>query len=145
FYDTGKLELITVGATHGFLPLMRNRNARRVQIELGCREFERHFGRRPAGIWLPECAYEPGLDKLVAESGVRFFFVESHGVLHGDPRPRYGVYAPVACPGSSVAVFARDAESSKQVWSSIEGYPGDPNYREFYRDVGFDLDFDYVK
>ena len=48
FFDTGKLELITCGATHGFLPLMDvNDNARRAQIEIGCREFERHFGRRP--------------------------------------------------------------------------------------------------
>jgi 1,4-alpha-glucan branching enzyme len=26
-----------------------------------------------------------------------------------------------------------------------EGYPGDYNYREFYRDVGFDLDYEYIK
>ena len=31
------------------------------------------------------------------------------------------------------------------MWSSIEGYPGDYDYRDFYRDIGFDLDFDYVK
>ena len=53
FFETGKLELITCGATHGFLPLMVvNENARRAQIEIGCREFERHFGKRPQGIWL---------------------------------------------------------------------------------------------
>ena len=53
FFDTGKLELITCAATHGFMPLMViNENARRAQIEIGCREFERHFGRRPQGIWL---------------------------------------------------------------------------------------------
>ena len=27
----------------------------------------------------------------------------------------------------------------------LEGYPGDFNYREFYRDIGFDLDYEYVK
>ncbi len=31
------------------------------------------------------------------------------------------------------------------MWSKHEGYPGDPRYRDFYRDIGFDLDFDYVK
>jgi 1,4-alpha-glucan branching enzyme len=36
-------------------------------------------------------------------------------------------------------------ESSKQVWSSVEGYPGDYFYREFYRDIGFDLEHDYIK
>ena len=36
-------------------------------------------------------------------------------------------------------------ESSRQVWSSINGYPGDFNYREFYRDIGFDAPYDYIK
>jgi 1,4-alpha-glucan branching enzyme len=66
-------------------------------------------------------------------------------VLFAEPRPRYGVYAPVLCPRSRVAALARDTESSKQVWSAIEGYPGDYNYRDFYRDVGFDLDYEYLK
>src|SRR6266550_8648021 len=52
---------------------------------------------------------------------------------------------PILCPKSGVAAVARDTESSKQVWSAIEGYPGDYVYREFYRDVGFDLDYDYLK
>jgi 1,4-alpha-glucan branching enzyme len=55
------------------------------------------------------------------------------------------VYAPIVCPKSGVAALGRDTESSKQVWSAIEGYPGDYNYRDFYRDVGFDLDYDYLR
>jgi 1,4-alpha-glucan branching enzyme len=43
-----------------------------------------------------------------------------------------------------VAVFGRDLASAKQVWSRNEGYPGDPRYRDFYRDIGFDLDLDYL-
>ena len=35
--------------------------------------------------------------------------------------------------------------SSQQVWSSIDGYPGDYNYREFYRDIGYEADYDYIK
>ena len=46
---------------------------------------------------------------------------------------------------NGAAVFGRDMETSKAVWSAVEGYPGDYNYREFYRDIGFDLDFDYIK
>jgi 1,4-alpha-glucan branching enzyme len=146
FFNTGKLEIITCCATHGFLPLMnQNRNAMRVQIEQGAREFERHFGRRPKGIWLAECGYIEGVDELLRDSGIQYFFVDTHAVLNASPRPRYGVYAPILCPNSGVACLARDTESSKQVWSSIEGYPGDYAYREFYRDVGFDLDHDYLK
>jgi 1,4-alpha-glucan branching enzyme len=85
-----------------------------------------------------------GDDEILKESGIKYFFVDSHGVLHGTPRPKYGVFAPVYCK-SGVACFARDMESSKQVWSSVEGYPGDYYYREFYRDIGFDLDYDYIR
>src|SRR5438105_4646663 len=145
FFDTGKLELITCCATHGFLPLMPNDTAARVQVELGAREFERHFGRRPKGIWLAECGYRAGVDELLREAGIQYFFTDTHGILFANPRPRFGVYAPILCPTSGVAVLARDTESSRQVWSSIEGYPGHPNYREFYRDIGFDLDFEYLK
>lgn len=146
FFESGKLEIITCGATHGFLPLMNvNRNAVHAQVEIGCREFARHFGKRPQGIWLPECGYAPGVDEILRDCGIRYFFVDTHGVLFADPRPKFGVYAPIICPKSGVAAVARDHESSKQVWSAIEGYPGDYVYREFYRDVGFDLEYDYVK
>jgi 1,4-alpha-glucan branching enzyme len=146
FFETGKLEIITCGATHGFLPLMNmNWNAVKAQIEIGCREFERHFGKRPQGIWLPECGYAPGVDEILRDCGIRYFFVDTHGVLYAEPRPRYGVYAPIICPRSGVACLARDTESSKQVWSAVEGYPGDYLYREFYRDIGFDLDYEYLK
>jgi predicted glycosyl hydrolase (DUF1957 family) len=36
-------------------------------------------------------------------------------------------------------------ESSKQVWSAREGYPGDPAYRDFYRDIGMELPEDYLR
>ena len=57
--------------------------------------------------------------------------------------PHNGVYAPLDC-GNGVMAFGRDPESSRQVWSSHEGYPGDYDYREYYKDIGFDLDFDYI-
>src|SRR5437016_3708449 len=146
FFETGKLELITCSATHGFLPLMNyNKKAMHAQVEVGAREFERHFGKRPQGIWLPECGYTPGVDELLRDSGIRYFFTDTHGVLYAEPRPKYGVFAPIQCKNSGVAALARDTESSKQVWSAVEGYPGDFNYREFYRDVGFDLDYEYLK
>jgi 1,4-alpha-glucan branching enzyme len=64
--------------------------------------------------------------------------------MYGKPQPRRGIYAPVVTP-AGVAAFARDVETSEQVWSADTGYPGDPDYREFYRDLGFDGDFEYVK
>ncbi|MDD5079485.1 MAG: DUF1957 domain-containing protein [Candidatus Omnitrophica bacterium] len=144
--DMGKLEIITCGATHGYFPLMDVcKESVRAQLRVAVSHYEGVFGRKPRGIWLPECGYMPGHDEFLKDAGIKYFFSDSHGVLHGTPRPKYGVFAPVYCKGTGVACFGRDLESSKQVWSSIEGYPGDYNYREFYRDIGFDLEFDYIK
>ena len=144
FQDRGVLEIITCGATHGFLPLMVRREARRAQVAAAVRNYAKHFGRVPAGIWLPECGYSPGDEEFLQEEGIRYFFVDTHGVLFGKPRPKYGVFAPVYC-SNGLAAFGRDVESSRQVWSAREGYPGDTNYREFYRDLGYDGDYEYVR
>lgn len=145
FQDIGCVEIIGSCATHGFLPLLNvNQSDVSAQINIGVENYIKNFGINPRGFWLPECGYYPGVDEFLKKAGVRYFLIDSHGLLHCDPVPRYSVYAPIYCP-SGVAAFARDWESSKQVWSSKEGYPGDPDYREYYRDIGHELDFDYIK
>jgi len=138
-WNAGRIELLTCSATHCYLPgLLSAREGIRPQLELGMRGFESLAGRAPLGMWLPECAFHPDLDADIAAAGVRFTLVDSHGVTDARPRPPHGVHAPICSP-AGVAFFARDAESSRQVWSRDEGYPGDPLYRDFYRDIGFDL------
>jgi 1,4-alpha-glucan branching enzyme len=140
----GQLELITTAATHGFLPLLNvSETAVRNQVNIGTATFAAHFGHPPTGFWLPECAYYPGLERILADAGIRYFFVESHGILDASAPPKKGVYAPLDC-GNGVAAFARDPDVSRQVWSATEGYPGDVNYREYYSDIGFELDLDYL-
>ena len=142
--DAGLLEIITCGATHGYLPLMIHEESRRAQIRIASQDYQRHFGRPPRGIWLAECAYAPGVDRYLKENGITFSFLDSHGILFGKPRPRYGVFAPIFSQGG-VGFFGRDMETAHQVWSAEQGYPGDFNYREFYRDVGYDLDYNYIR
>jgi 1,4-alpha-glucan branching enzyme len=145
FQDEGHLEIITTAATHALLPLMNSHpQSVRAQILTARDHYQSCFGRPPRGIWLPECAYAAGVEKYLQEADIRWFILDTHGLLHAHPRPRYGTFAPVFTP-NGVAVFGRDFDSSRQVWSKHEGYPGDPRYRDFYRDVGFDLDFDYVR
>jgi len=144
FQDAGFLEIITCTATHGFLPLMPEKKDRQAQVRAAVADYREKFGRAPRGIWLAECGYTSGVDGLLAENGIRYFFTDTHGILYGRPRPKYAVYAPIYCP-SGIAVFARDVESSMQVWSAECGYPGDNRYREFYRDVAHDLPEDYIK
>ncbi len=141
--DKGNLEIITSAATHGYLPLILTPEAINAQIRTGVQAYQENFERDPAGIWLPECGFKPEIDSILSENNIRYFISSTHGVLFAEPRPRYGIFAPIYTP-EGVAAFGRDSESSKQVWSADEGYPGDYNYREFYRDIGYDLDYDYI-
>lgn len=142
--ERGRVELLGSAATHALLPLLTTREGLTAQVTVGIANFEKHFGWRPSGFWLPECAYSPGVEALLAEFGIRYFVVDTHGLLMADPKPRYGVFAPLATPAGTYA-FGRDFESSRQVWSAQEGYPGDPAYRDFYRDLGYDADLRYVR
>ncbi|MBA4372218.1 MAG: DUF1957 domain-containing protein [Thermodesulfovibrio sp.] len=138
--ESGTVELITSAATHAYLPaLLSEPSSVRAQLGIGARYFAGTFGREAGGLWLPECGFAPELDPLIAEAGSRYFFLESHGLIAGTPPPRQSIYSPVVTPSGTVA-FARDIDSAHEVWSSISGYPGDPDYRDFYRDIGFDLD-----
>ena len=141
----GYLDLMTCAATHGYLPLLQvTPQAVRAQVRVAVASHTRLFGCAPTGIWLPECGYYPGLDVELAAAGIRYFVADTHALQLARPRPSLGSFAPVFCPASGVAAFARDVESSVQVWSRERGYPGDFTYREFYRDVGFDLEQDYI-
>ncbi len=145
FLESGNLDIMTCGATHGYLPLMKMYpEAVWAQIEVACQSHEEIFGQRPTGIWLPECAYYEGLERMLADAGLRYFLTDGHGILYARPRPRYGAYSPIYTE-AGVAAFGRDHQSSQQVWSSKVGYPGAPEYREFYRDLGWDADYEYIK
>jgi 1,4-alpha-glucan branching enzyme len=134
--EAGHLDLITSAATHGYLPLMAPQPAAvRAQITVAVAEHERRFGRRPSGLWLPECGYSEGLDRVLAAAGLRYFVGDTQALLLARPRPRCGYHAPAFCADSGVAVFARDPEPGEQVWSRERGYPGHPAYRDFFHDL----------
>jgi 1,4-alpha-glucan branching enzyme len=141
----GFVEILASAATHAYLPLLSvNETSVRAQIRVGIEHYRQVFAQAPKGFWLPECGYFPGVDGMLDEQRIAFTILETHGITRADERPRYGVHAPVYCP-SGVAAFGRDPDSSRQVWSAVEGYPGDFDYREFYRDIGYDLDHDYIR
>ena len=137
--DAGALELIASGATHGFLPLLRpSPEAVQAQVAVGVLEHTRVLGAPPSGFWLPECGYFPGVERVLAAHQLRFTFLDAHGLADADPRPLLSVHGP-AFTAAGVAVYGRDPQASQQVWSAEVGYPADPLYRDFYRDVGWDL------
>src|SRR6185436_3351696 len=62
---------------HPILPLCTARDVR-TQVQWGARAFERRFGRKPDGMWLPEMAVDlPALEALAAE-GVTLTMLSPH-------------------------------------------------------------------
>src|SRR5437867_4485377 len=56
------------------------------QIRVGRRSTRRLLGLDPTGIWLPECAYAPGLETVLASHGITHFFTDA-ALLPGHARP----------------------------------------------------------
>jgi 1,4-alpha-glucan branching enzyme len=142
--DQGFVEVITCAATHAVLPLLATDEGRRAQLRHGVQAYSRHFGRAPRGIWLPECSFGEGLDALLKREGLQWFFMEQHGLRAAVPPPREGVGTGLRTPHGCFA-FSRDPDAGRQVWSSQDGYPGAPVYREFYRDLGWDAPLHEVR
>ena len=136
---TGAVEITASAATHAILPILQQSpGAAQAQIAIGCDQFREIFGGEPAGFWLPECAFSTGIAPLLQAENIRWFIVDAHALEQASPPARRGSFAP-CFTNAGPAAFARSVHVSRQVWSADQGYPGDPTYRDFYRDVGFDL------
>jgi len=163
FQDAGAIDIITSAATHGYLPLLGTDESMTAQLLTGVAAHERHLGRKPRGIWIPDCGYRPagtwsasvragaeesswppfrriGVEEALAAAGIEFFFVDTHMIENkvqweGDLG---ATYRPSLVEGPlshahPVAVFARDPKTGLQVWSGDSGYPADPHYLEFHK------------
>jgi 1,4-alpha-glucan branching enzyme len=101
FNDTGLIDIITCGATHGYMPLLGTDESLRAQIRTAVETHIHHFGKPPRGMWSPECGYRPagrwsypvafsdgsptpaafnriGIEQALAESGIEYFVVDTH-------------------------------------------------------------------
>ena len=145
--DEGMIELITCGATHGFLPLMESDSGIFSQVQTAVETHKKHFNREPKGIWIPECAYRPkeykdgklreSIDYWLNNSGLEYFFVDSHGILNAEmleQKNDIGLDTNIGYQlETGVFVFGRNINSSRQVWDATIGYPGNEYYREFHK------------
>jgi len=120
----GRVALATSAATHAVLPLLATRAGLRLQLDAGTRSHRRRFGW-DGGFWLPECAYVPGLERRLAEQGVRWFCIDQSA---HDEEP-LDALRPVATPAGPVALPI-DWEAVSWLWS-LDGYPSDPAHAQF--------------
>jgi 1,4-alpha-glucan branching enzyme len=135
FGRLSRVELWTSAASHAVLPLLATDAGRRLQLATGVASHERRFGHFGGGLWLPECAYQPGLERDLHEHGVRVFCVdqtESHGL--GAPEQ----LEPVVTAAGPVAVPI-DWQTVELVWSGEHGYPAHGDYRDYHRRTTHDL------
>lgn len=184
FNDAGQIEIITCTATHGYMPLLSTDESLRAQVHIGVETHKKHIGTAPRGMWVPECGYRPagmwqypvvpketnepwepferiGVEQALSESGIDYFFVDTHLVeqSEGIPapyellsgqvarekelallmrKPHRSLYQPyyVSNPNATsrpVTIFPRDPRTGVQVWSGDSGYPGDSNYLDFHK------------
>ena len=121
--DEGYLEIITCGATHGYYPLLSRDESLQAQTKMAVKNYQRHFGCSPRGIWLPECAYRPryewtppvpidgkqepylrkGVDEFLSENGLEFFIADS-ALLKG---------------GKSIGVYIDRFEALRMLWGEF--------------------------
>jgi 1,4-alpha-glucan branching enzyme len=126
------VELWTSAATHGLLPLMATDAGLRLQVATGIASHTRRFGEWRGGFWLPECAYVPGLERELADHGVRAFCVDQTEV------PGFHHLAPVATEAGPVAVPI-DWQTVQLVWNDESGYPANQTYRNYWGRTVHDL------
>jgi 1,4-alpha-glucan branching enzyme len=120
----GRIALLASAASHAALPLLATTAGRRLQVDAGLRSHVRRFGRAE-GFWLPECAYVPGLESLLAERGLRFFCVDQSA--HEEP---LDALAPITASQGTVA-FPIDWEAVSWLWSP-GGYPSHPSFADSF-------------
>ncbi len=117
--DAGHVELWTSSATHAVLPLLASDAGLRLQLATGIASHERRFGGWGGGLWLPECAYTPGLERDLGDHGVRAFCVDQTAALgHGSADQ----LEPVLTPAGAVAVPI-DWQTVELVWDDRQRLP----------------------
>ncbi len=120
----GAIEIFTCGATHGYFPLLGRDWNVYGQVRTAVETHHRLFGRYPAGIWLPECAYRPsykwihpvgefrenepvlraGVEEILDRCGLKYFIVDTH-LLRG---------------GKNLGVYISRFKALRQLWKQFE-------------------------
>jgi 1,4-alpha-glucan branching enzyme len=132
FRELDGVELWTSSATHAVLPLLATDAGMRLQLATGVASHSARFGGWSGGLWVPECAYAPGLERELAEHGVRAFCVDLTRV------PGFDHLVPVATQAGPIALPI-DWTTVELVWHGERGYPAAGGYRDYHRRTLHDL------
>ncbi len=98
---------------HTILPLA-SRADKAIQVSWGIADFERRFGHRPAGMWLPETAVDDETLEVLVEHGIQFTILAPWQAEEPDLNPTQPYWADLP-GGKRIAVFFYNQDLSTRV------------------------------
>jgi 1,4-alpha-glucan branching enzyme len=164
--DSGAIEIMTCGATHGYFPLLATDESINLQVKLAVENYKKHFGREPKGIWLPECAYRPsyewhsfipvspfnqshlrqGVENIIARYGIKYFVTDQKLLENSYPLGKYvdesnETYMSIDDPGFKHTPWSFDRSPLRlyQVSSSDEVQYGTAAVFTRHRDISMQV------
>ena len=114
---------LSTAHNHVILPLSRKRD-KRTQIIWGNAAFERHFGRKPLGFWLPEMAVDTESLQFLVDAGIGYTLLTSKQLIGLPPGADAGPYQVELPNGKSIAVFARHDALSTELSFKVHNLGG---------------------
>ena len=124
---SGHGSAIAQAYNHVIMPLA-NRRDKETQVLWGIRDFERRFGRKPEGMWLPETAVDTESLDILAEHGILFTVLAPHQAkavralgetvwndVSGSRVDPSMPYRATLASGRSIAIFFYDGPISRGV------------------------------
>lgn len=128
------IELWTSTPDHNFLPFFEKKTSDYF-IQRGVDLFTEVFGRQPDGFWLPECAFRPGVEDGLIKAGIRQTALTPHAIEVYHPEIKSGLYQH-----GDLKLLVHDYRLAMHIWKTeFDTFPSNHIYREFYRDMGFDV------
>ena len=121
------VELLGGPATHPIMPLLATDFGADLQLRVGADSHHARFGSGSRGIWLPECAYAPGVERALGRAGVSHVCVDQSAVNGVDSLDNL---EPVDARGVIAAPI--DWHTVGHVWRE-GGYPAAGAYRSSFK------------
>ncbi|MGC8866583.1 MAG: 1,4-alpha-glucan branching protein domain-containing protein [Elusimicrobiales bacterium] len=132
----GIIEIITTPLTYPILPLLTISQALNFQITEACRDFSERFLERNLGMFLPECGWSFEIEKFLLKNNIEYIFLDERALEDDPPNSLYQLE-------SGIRIFTPDHKIFDFLFGK-NGVTRNPNYREFYRDIGYERDLSYL-
>ena len=119
--DKNAIEIISSGATHGYLPLLGKEETVNAQIKAGQAIYQKLFGRENSqGIWLPELAYRPSYKwknpitgKEIERKGIEYY-LEKNNIEY------FLIDTPLLRGGEGIGAYLQRFDALQLLWKQFE-------------------------